>query len=195
MNWRVFLNHLITECISSNGDPKLNDIHFINLALVSELQVKRECTSPPEPLQLLNIERVSCFCTWLRKIIERTIFQINTRVKNQVEEKKRILQAKSANASTEGQSVFVAIAKTIDEVCWNNSDIVVWNQQVNIDWIYLNAFNITAHLIYALFGNSAALEEVQSSLKLWICYPYYHHYHLNCISQEIFMFTKLFTIS
>ncbi|XP_044763938.1 protein LSM12 homolog [Coccinella septempunctata] len=102
---------LILKCCSSNGDPKLNDIHFINLALVSELQVKRESASPPEPLQSLNIER------------------INIRVKNQVEEKRRILQAKSTNASTEGQSVFIAIAKVIDEISWRNSEIIVFNQE------------------------------------------------------------------
>ncbi|XP_045469037.1 protein LSM12 homolog isoform X2 [Harmonia axyridis] len=105
---------LILKCCSSNGDPKLNDIHFINLSLVSELRVKRDSISPPEPLQSLNIERISI------------------RLKNQVEEKRRILQAKSTNASTEGQSVFIAIAKVIDEISWKNSEIVVWNQEVII---------------------------------------------------------------
>ncbi|KAL3271718.1 hypothetical protein HHI36_022189 [Cryptolaemus montrouzieri] len=81
---------LILKCSSSNGDAKLNDVHFINLSL------------------------------------------LNTRVKNQVDEKKRLLQAKSTNASSEGQSVFIAIAKTIDEVRWRNSEIVVWNHEVVI---------------------------------------------------------------
>ncbi|KAK9892386.1 hypothetical protein WA026_019838 [Henosepilachna vigintioctopunctata] len=105
---------LILKCSSSSGDAKLHDVQFINLSLVSELQVKKEVTAPPEVPQSLNIEK------------------LNTRVKNQVEEKKRLLQAKSTNASSEGQSVFIAISKTIDEVRWRNSEIVVWNHEVII---------------------------------------------------------------
>lgn len=58
-------------------------------------------------------------------------FQLNKRVKNQVDEKKRMLQAISANVSSEGQSLYIAISKTISEVRWNNSEIVVWNQEVS----------------------------------------------------------------
>ncbi|KAJ8917289.1 hypothetical protein NQ315_002307 [Exocentrus adspersus] len=102
------------ECLSSSGDPKLNDVHFINLSLVSELKVKKEVTSTPEPPQSLNLQR------------------LNTRVRNQVDEKKRMLQAISANVSSEGQSLFIAIAKTINEVRWRNSEIVIWNHEVII---------------------------------------------------------------
>ncbi|VEN46823.1 unnamed protein product [Callosobruchus maculatus] len=105
---------LILKCTSSNGDPKLNDVHFVNLSLVSELQVKKEVTNVPETPQSLNLQR------------------LNTRVRNQVDEKKRMLQAISANVSSEGQSLFIAIAKTISEVRWSNSEIVVWNQEVII---------------------------------------------------------------
>lgn len=41
-----------------------------------------------------------------------------------------MLQAISANVSSEGQSLYIAISKTISEVRWNNSEIVVWNQEV-----------------------------------------------------------------
>ncbi|CAH1118690.1 unnamed protein product [Phaedon cochleariae] len=105
---------LILKCSSTSGDPKQNDIHFVNLSLVSELQVKREVTNVPEVPQSLNLQR------------------LNTRVRNQVDEKKRLLEAISANVSSEGQSLFIAIAKTISEVRWNNSEIVVWNQEVII---------------------------------------------------------------
>lgn len=53
-------------------------------------------------------------------------------MRNQVDEKKRLLQAISANVSTEGQSLYIAISKTISEVRWNNSEIVVWNQEVGV---------------------------------------------------------------
>ncbi|XP_060533563.1 protein LSM12-like [Cylas formicarius] len=105
---------LILKCGSSNGDPKLNDVEFINLSLVSELQVKKEVTSVPEVPQSLNLQR------------------LNTRVRNQVEEKRRMLQAIAANVSSEGQSLFIAISKVIQEVRWRNSDIIVWNQEVII---------------------------------------------------------------
>ncbi|RZC34205.1 AD domain containing protein [Asbolus verrucosus] len=105
---------LILKCSSSSGDSKLNDVHFVNLSLVSELQVKKEVTSLPEVPQSLNLQR------------------LNTRVRNQVDKKRRILQAISANVSSEGQSLFIAIAKTIKEVRWRNSEIVVWNQEVII---------------------------------------------------------------
>ncbi|XP_056633483.1 protein LSM12 homolog A-like [Diorhabda sublineata] len=105
---------LILKCTSSGGDPKLNDIHFVNLSLVSELQVKKEVTSVPDIPQSLNLQR------------------LNTRIRNQVDEKKRMFQARAANVSSEGQSLFIAIAKTISEVRWNNSEIVVFNQDVTI---------------------------------------------------------------
>lgn len=41
-----------------------------------------------------------------------------------------MIQALSANVSSEGQSLYIAISKTINEVRWNNSEIVVWNQEV-----------------------------------------------------------------
>lgn len=41
-----------------------------------------------------------------------------------------MLQAISANVSSEGQSLYIAISKTISDIRWNNSEIVVWNQEV-----------------------------------------------------------------
>ncbi|CAH1279324.1 unnamed protein product [Diabrotica balteata] len=105
---------LILKCIPTSGDPKLNDIHFVNLSLVSKLEVKKEVTNGPEIPQSLNLQR------------------LNTRVRNQVDEKRRIFQAISANVSSEGQRLFIAIAKTISEVRWNDSEIVVFNRDVII---------------------------------------------------------------
>ncbi|CAG9862144.1 unnamed protein product [Phyllotreta striolata] len=100
---------LILKCAPTIGDPKLNDIHFVNLSLVSELQVKKEVNNVPEAPQSLNLQR------------------LNTRVRNQVDKKKRKFQAISANVSSEGQSLFIAISKTIPEVRWKDSDIVVFS--------------------------------------------------------------------
>ncbi|KAF2880553.1 hypothetical protein ILUMI_25624 [Ignelater luminosus] len=105
---------LILKCPPSSGILTLHDVHFINLSLVSELQVKKEVSSVPEVPQSLNLQR------------------LNTRIRNQVDEKRRLLTAMSANVSPEGQRLFIAIAKTIKEVRWRNSDIVVWDHQVII---------------------------------------------------------------
>lgn len=58
------------------------------------------------------------------------LFQLNTRVRNQVDEKKRLLTAMSPNVTPEGQRLFIAIAKTINAVRWRNSDIIVWDEEV-----------------------------------------------------------------
>lgn len=60
------------------------------------------------------------------------MFQLNTRVRNHVEEKRRLMSALSAGVGPEGQRLFIAIAKTINEVQWCGSNIVVWNQKVVI---------------------------------------------------------------
>lgn len=51
-------------------------------------------------------------------------------MRNQVDEKRRLLQAISANVSSEGQRLFIAISKMFDnnEVRWNNSDIIVLDE-------------------------------------------------------------------
>nr|XP_022920419.1 protein LSM12 homolog [Onthophagus taurus] len=106
---------LILKCLSIHSQSQHPyDVHFVNLQLVSELQVKREVTSVPEIPQSLNLNR------------------LNTRIRNQVDEKKRLLQAMSANVSPEGQRLFIAISKTISEVRWSNSNIVVWENDVVI---------------------------------------------------------------
>ncbi|CAG9767726.1 unnamed protein product [Ceutorhynchus assimilis] len=106
---------LILKCSSTNGDPKLNDVQFMNLSLVSELQVKKEGNVYYELPQNINLQR------------------LNTRVRNQVEEKRRMLQAISANVSSEGQTLFITLSKMLNvNVRWRNSDIIVWNQEVII---------------------------------------------------------------
>lgn len=57
-------------------------------------------------------------------------FQLSNRVRNQVEGKKRLVSALKANVGEEAQTLFMAISKTlsIDEVCWNGPDIIVFNE-------------------------------------------------------------------
>ncbi|EZA54683.1 LSM12-like protein A [Ooceraea biroi] len=100
----------IEECPSSNGRASLNDVHVVNLSLVSNVQVIREVSPTTiEPPQSLNLQR------------------LNTRVRNQIEEKKRLVMALQAGASPEGQKLFIAISKTIQDITWSGANIVVFD--------------------------------------------------------------------
>ena len=106
---KKFLNSIL-ECPSSTGRPTLNDVHIVNLSKVSDVQVKREVSpTMSEPPQSLNLTR------------------LNTRVRNQIEEKKRMVKALQAGVSPEGQKLFIAISKTINDITWNGQNIVVFN--------------------------------------------------------------------
>ncbi|PSN45086.1 Protein LSM12 [Blattella germanica] len=100
---------LILKCPASNGQQTLNDVHIINLSLVSDVQVKKEVNTLPEQPQSLDLQR------------------LNSRVRNQIEEKRRLVMALAEGVSPEGQKLFLAISKTIKEVCWQGSNIVVFD--------------------------------------------------------------------
>ncbi|EDS27965.1 conserved hypothetical protein [Culex quinquefasciatus] len=104
---------LILKCSSASNTSKLNDVYIVNLALCSDVQVVQEVNSIPDPPQSLNLQRLS------------------TRVRNQVEQKKRQVSALAAGVSQEGQNLFLAIARTINQVSWNGPNIVVF-QDVTI---------------------------------------------------------------
>lgn len=57
----VFLNQ-VTESPASNGQAKLNDIHMINLARVSDVKEKKEAAPSSEQPLPLNLHRVSPYC-------------------------------------------------------------------------------------------------------------------------------------
>lgn len=102
---------LILKCSSNNSTH--NDVYIVNLALCSDVQVKKEVNSIPDPPMSLNLQRLS------------------TRVRNQVEQKKRQVSALAAGVSQEGQNLFLAIARTINQVSWSGPNIVVF-QDVTI---------------------------------------------------------------
>lgn len=64
---------LILKCPSSSGNPKRHDVNIVNLSLVSDVQIKKEVTSTPDPPQSLNLNR------------------LNTRVRNSIEHKRRVV--------------------------------------------------------------------------------------------------------
>jgi len=100
---------LIIKSPSSSSRATLNNVHMINLSLVSDISVKKESkeTEKPPTLPPLNIQR------------------LNARAKEQSDKKQKLVTALRDGVSPEGQRLFVAINKTIDEISWNGEDIVV----------------------------------------------------------------------
>ena len=103
---------LILKCPSSSGNPKRHDVNIVNLSLVSDVQIKKEVTTVPEQPQTLNLHR------------------LNTRVRNSIENKRRLVSALSACLDPEGQRLFLAIARVIDDVSWAGQNIRVYNEVI-----------------------------------------------------------------
>ncbi|XP_046995244.1 protein LSM12 homolog [Schistocerca americana] len=101
---------LILKCPASSGRASLNDVHIVNLALVSDVQVKKEVNSVPEAPASLNLQR------------------LNSRVRKQIEEKRRLVASLAAGVSPEGQKLFLAISRTIKDVTWQGPNILVFEQ-------------------------------------------------------------------
>ncbi|CAB0011453.1 unnamed protein product [Nesidiocoris tenuis] len=97
---------LVLKCAASNRRPSQNDVYILNLSLVSDVQVKKEVTTPPEPAKQLNLKRCE---------------------KN-VDSKKNLVDALRAGVTQEGLMLFNTIEKTISDVTWDGPNIVIWNQ-------------------------------------------------------------------
>jgi len=97
--------------LAKSGKP-LNDVFIINLGLCSDVQVKNESNAASKPPPSLNLQKLS------------------SRVRNSVEQKKRWISAMTAGVSPDGQKLFLAISKTIDEVAWMGQSIVVFNDVI-----------------------------------------------------------------
>lgn len=64
-------NHNITESTASSS-TKLNDIVVVNLALCSDVQVKKEVENVPDAPQSLNLQRVSnCYVAIECRVVKR----------------------------------------------------------------------------------------------------------------------------
>ena len=100
---------LILKSEASSSRPSLNNVHLLNLSYVSDVRVKKDrepLDKPPEPLSL-NIAR------------------LNARAREMIDKKKKLVKALQAGVSPDGQRLFAAINKTLDEVSWDKEEIVV----------------------------------------------------------------------
>uniref|UniRef100_R4FLG4 Putative anticodon-binding domain protein n=1 Tax=Rhodnius prolixus TaxID=13249 RepID=R4FLG4_RHOPR len=101
---------LVLKCPASNNRPSCSNVYIVNLSLVSDVQVKKEVTTPPEPTKPLNLQRIS------------------NRVRTNIEQKRCLIAAIRAGVTQEGMMLFNTISKTINEVTWQGPNIVVMNQ-------------------------------------------------------------------
>ena len=100
---------LIIKSEATSARPSLNNVHLLNLSYVSDVKIKKDRESsdkPAEPLSL-NLDR------------------LNARAQEMINKKKKLVAALKAGVSPEGQRLFAAINKTLDEVTWDKEEIVV----------------------------------------------------------------------
>merc|ERR1712179_242440 len=103
---------LILKLPSTSGRGNFNDAHMVNLNMVSDVKVLSEGTAPPKPGPLpdLNIQK------------------LNNRLRDQTMRKKRLIMAYKAGIAPEGQKLFKAISKTLDDVDWSGDKIIVMDK-------------------------------------------------------------------
>jgi len=103
---------LVIKSTASNKKKSLNNIHMINISLpIYKIQVLKERTDTLKPLSDFNKDKLS------------------TRLKDQIESKKRSVMAyKQPGVTPEARQLFVTIQKTIDDVYWSGESIVVMKE-------------------------------------------------------------------
>jgi len=88
-----------------------SDIQIVNLDFVSEVKVKKDNSSSGQQSPCsLNVQR------------------LKDRAEEQIRLKNQLVSALKAGVSPEGQRLFTAIKKTIEEVSWRNEDIIVMDK-------------------------------------------------------------------
>jgi len=107
-------NHKIVMIKSPGTRSGLNKVELINLTHCVDITVEEEAQTAPGEMPGLNTQK------------------LDVRFKDSVEKKKRLITAFKAGISPEGQRLFQAINKTLDEVSWNGEKIVVL-REVTID--------------------------------------------------------------
>ncbi|KAL7630708.1 UNVERIFIED_CONTAM: hypothetical protein RMT77_019082 [Armadillidium vulgare] len=107
------INTILLKTTSTSGKPTSCDVIFVNLKFASQVRVIREAPSTTlPPLPSLNLNKLS------------------NRVKKSIEEKSKLMQAMEMGGTVEGQKLFHAIKKTIEEISWLGSSILIMNQVI-----------------------------------------------------------------
>jgi len=106
--------HKIVMIKSPGTRSGLNTVELVNLTHCVDITVEEEAQTAPGEMPGLNTQK------------------LDGRLRDTVEKKKRLITAFKAGISPEGQRLFQAINKTLDEVSWNGDKIVVL-REVTID--------------------------------------------------------------
>lgn len=110
MAFDSIIKAIILKCPSTCNRSSLNDVHIFNLTKLKDLKVihqnKEAVLDPPS----LNLQRLT------------------NRQRDQLERKKRLVMGFRSGISPEGQKLFQAIAKTMDDITWHGKNIVVMKE-------------------------------------------------------------------
>lgn len=122
-DFNFFSGLSFVENVSENSN-RLNNVYIINLPHCKDVTVKKELVGAEssEP-QSINLTRVSiCGYTIFHHtagtfihhvLISLLILQLSNRVRNQVDQKKRLVSALKANASEDAQNLYIFLAKML----------------------------------------------------------------------------------
>lgn len=101
---------LAIKSSAASGKRDVHDIRMVNLSFVSHIKVTKECNDPPPPLTSISIQK------------------IQSRLRQNLDEKRRQVNYIGIGVTPEGQRAFNSIVKTLNEVRWNGKDIVVMDE-------------------------------------------------------------------
>lgn len=103
---------LAIKSAPTSGKHNVHDVKLVNLAYVSDVTVIKEVDreSSPPPLSSLNVNK------------------INTRLRTNIEEKKRQVNYVGVGVPPEGQKLLNAIVKTINDARWSGHNIIVMEE-------------------------------------------------------------------
>ncbi|XP_041365454.1 protein LSM12 homolog [Gigantopelta aegis] len=95
---------------ASSGKHNLYDVRLVNLQYVSDIKVISEPEGQAPPLTSLNMTR------------------IKSRVRQSLDEKRKQINYVGVGVPEEGQRLFWAIVKTINDVRWDGQKIIVMDE-------------------------------------------------------------------
>ncbi|KAL3832194.1 hypothetical protein ACJMK2_023856 [Sinanodonta woodiana] len=133
---------LAIKSTASNREHNQHDVRLLNLSFVSDVKVIEEAPEGPlPPLPSINLGK------------------INSRLKHNLEAKRRLVSSIGVGVTQEGQKVFNAIFKTINEVRWEGKEIVVMDEV-----LIKPPYGLDDCYVYKN-GNTRALEHVKKIVQ------------------------------
>lgn len=115
--------HFIVISENNSDTSRLNNVYIINLPHCKDVTVKKEINGAenqePQSINLQRVGPIQIF-TFLMKFNDQNLqllyisLQLSNRVRNQVEEKKRLVSALKANASEDAQNLYMFLAKMLN---------------------------------------------------------------------------------